>query len=360
MRDSAHALQEQVRQAQRDGRVLQIRGGGSKAFYGHPLSGERLSLSAHRGILSYQPGELVITARAGTPLREIDEALAARGQMLACEPPHFGPATLGGAIAAGLSGPGRAYAGGIADQVLGCTLLNGRGEILRFGGKVMKNVAGYDVSRLMVGAQGCLGVILEATLRVMPRPAAERSFRFQVERGRASAFLNTLAAQGFPLSASCHDGHQLSVRFSAGEREIAGLDSALRRQFDFFAAEEEPLLSFWEDLREQRMPFFTRGEGDLWRLSLPPAAPDPELPGDLVVEWNGALRWLRTRKEPREVFEKVAALGGSATLFRAADDKPREQRFQPLPPPLLAWHHQLKQAFDPARILNPGRLYREL
>ena len=358
-RDSTHILQEQVRQAKLEQQALVVRGGGTKSFYGYPVEGERLKLKAHAGILDYSPTELVLTARAGTPLAEVDAALARHGQMLGCEPPHFGQATFGGMIASGLAGPRRPVGGGVADQILGCRLLNGQGEILRFGGRVMKNVAGYDISRLMAGSLGCLGVILDATVRVRPRPAAECSVRFDLEAARIAPFVNNLARLGYPVSASCHDGRALAVRFSAGTEEIAGLEPSLRRHFAFIGFEEERRADFWQRLREQQLDFF-RGEGNLWRLSLPPAAPDPGLPGESLVEWNGALRWLRTEAAGEDVFAAAAALNGSATLFRTARPERAKSIFQPLSAPLLQWHRGLKQAFDPAGIFNPGRMYREI
>ena len=359
-RDSLHILQDQLRQADREGRALRVCGGGSKAFYGFPTEGDKLSTLSHSGIVSYQPEELVLTARAGTPLAAVEAALAEQGQMLGCEPPHFGKATFGGMIAAGLAGPRRPLGGSVADSVLGCRILNGRGEVLRFGGKVMKNVAGYDLSRLMAGSLGCLGVILEATVKVQPRPRAERTFRFDLGSERVAQFINNLTAMGCPVSASCHDGAGLAVRFSAGEREIAGLEAALRHRFGFLDFEEELLANFWVELREQRSEFFSPGKGNLWRLSLPPGAPAPELEGEVLVEWNGALRWLRSDCPPRQVFERTASLQGSAALFRCRKSGAVESLFQPLPPPLMNWHRQLKNAFDPTGILNAGRMYREL
>ena len=356
--DSSHILQQQVQQACRERTPLHIRGNGSKSFYGYPVEGERLKTRVHHGIVDYQPTELVLTARAGTALQDIDAALSRHGQMLGCEPPHFGKGSFGGMIASGLAGPRRPFAGGVADQILGCKILNGRGEILQFGGRVMKNVAGYDISRLMVGSLGCLGVILEATVKVMPRPKSERTFRFELSQDKTAQFINTLRGLGFPVSASCHDGQHLVVRFSAGREEADALPAALQQRFAFVGFAEESRKNFWHELREQSLDFFTK-PGDLWRISLPPASPALELSGACLTEWNGALRWLYSEQDAGQVFEQAAQANGSANLYRSHRPQQAASIFQPLPEALMHWHRQLKTAFDPVGILNPGKLYRE-
>ena len=356
MADNASALQEQVQASYSARQPLCIRGSGSKDFYGAPVTGPILPTATHSGIVSYEPAELVLTARAGTSLTEIEAALAEHGQMLGCEPPHFGThATFGGMIAAGLSGPRRPYAGSIADAVLGCRILNGRGEMLRFGGKVMKNVAGFDISRLLAGSLGCLAVILEATVKLLPRPRAECTCRFQISADQATAFANRLTGSGYPVSATTHDGQMLAVRFSAGAAEISKLPDRLRREFDGVGPAEEADANYWLMMREQQLAFFKAG-APLWRVSLAPAA-RLDLPGVEFREWNGALRWIRTEAMPGDVFGRVERLSGSATLFRSASPAVATDRFQPLSPALRHWHRQLKQAFDPAAILNPGRMY---
>ena len=359
MTDYGQILQQQVRAAHADRQPLCIQGGGSKKFYGHPVTGTLLDTSTYSGIISYEPTELVLTARAGTPLMEIENVLAEHGQMLGCQAPHFGPnATFGGMIAAGLSGPRRPYAGSVSDLILGCRILNGKGEILKFGGKVMKNVAGYDISRLLTGSLGCLAVILEATIKLLPRPGVERSYRFTITPDRATAFVNKLTAMGFPVSATCHDRQHLVVRFSAGAGEIGSLAERLRQQFDYIEHAEETDADYWLTVREQQHEFF-RNTRALWRLSLAPAVKH-NLPGVEFVEWNGALRWLKTDTAPATVFDRLARLNGAASLFRSEAAVSAEPRFQPLAPPLKHWHRQLKQAFDPAGILNTGRMYQDL
>lgn len=342
-------LRERIRDAAARGAPLRLRGGGSKDFYGGAPRGELLDTRELAGIVEYEPTELVITARCGTPLADLESALAERGQMLAFEPPHFGPgATLGGCVAAGLSGPRRAQAGAVRDFVLGARLLDGRGEALAFGGKVMKNVAGYDVSRLLAGSLGTLGLILEASLKVLPRPPAERTLRLELAQAGAIEQLNRWAGQPLPVSASVWRGGELFVRLSGAE---AALKAAAQR------IGGEPLGNggaLWRAIREQTDAAFA-GEAPLWRLSVPSAAAPLELPGEPLIEWGGALRWLRTAAEPATVRAAAEAAGGHATLFRGGDKSAGV--FAPLAPGLARLHRELKAAFDPAGIFNPGRLY---
>lgn len=362
MQDSAHILQESVRQACADKRTLAICGGRSKAFYGRPLAGDRLDTTIHQGITEYIPAELVLTARAGTPLQDIEQALAANGQMLACEPPAFnGDATFGGMLAAGLSGPSRPFRAAVQDTVLGCVILNGEGEQLRFGGKVMKNVAGYDLSRLMVGSLGCLGIILEATVKVVPKSASEKTIAFMIERANATALINNLRREGLPVTASAYEGEQLLVRFSAGVQEIAVLDKHLETGYRFVDWQVFQDESYWQQLRDQQLPFF-KTEKDIWRLSTPCQAELSALvaPGDgLLTEWGGALHWLTTEQNPDSIFDFMAGLDGHATLFRQGDTSRASRIFQPLPDIQLQWHRNLKKAFDPEGIFNPGHMYSE-
>jgi len=320
---------------------LCIRGGGSKAFYGRACVGEALDVSGHRGIVAYEPSELVVTARAGTPLAEIETLLAQHNQMLPFEPPHFGPgATLGGMVAAGLSGPRRPWGGSVRDAVLGVKLLNGRGEVLRLGGQVMKNVAGYDVSRLMVGALGTLGVLLEVTLKVLPRPACERTLVFD-DVGRKSRM-------AMPVSATLQVDGRLYLRLSASLRCIEMAAEQIG------GADADP--SIWTAVREHTLPFF-QSDLPLWRISLPAAAPALNLPGSELIEWNGALRWLSTDLSANTLRQRVAALGGHATQFR---NPGKGEVFQPLPSAMLTLHRRIKHALDPHGLFNPGRLYEGL
>ena len=343
---------ERIRAAAARGEPLCIEGGGSKSFYGGARQGARLDTRAYRGIVDYEPTELVVTARAGTPLAEIERTLAERNQMLAFEPPHFGPdATLGGTIACGFSGPRRAAAGAARDFVLGVRILDGRGEDLAFGGRVMKNVAGYDVSRLMVGALGTLGVLLEVSLKVLPVPAHETTLRFELDQETAIRRMNEWAARPLGISATWHEGNLLTVRLS-GTRP--GVEACARQLGGEVVSDAE---RFWRDVREQRAAFFA-SDGPLWRLSVKPTTPPLPFDAPQALEWNGALRWVRTAADPASVREIARAAGGHATCFRGASDA--TSVFHPLPEPLARLHARLKQTFDPARILNRGRLHPDL
>lgn len=348
--DQSLELQGAVLATREQRRSLTITGHGSKAFYGRSVVGDQLSLAGHRGVVNYEPTELVISARAGTPLEEIEGLLTRHGQMLAFEPPRFnGAGTLGGAIASGLSGPRRPYTGSARDFVLGTRLINGRGEILRFGGEVMKNVAGFDVSRLMAGSLGTLGVLLEISLKVLPLPETERTLVFDCNRTTAIEWMNTWAGQALPLSAAAHFDGQLWVRLSGN---AAGVSAGCKRLGGSTGED-----GFWQALRNQTLNFFT-GDIALWRLSLPPATPPHELPGDCLIDWGGAQRWLRSAADADQIRAVAAAVGGHATLFRGATND--TEVFHPLQPALMAMQQRLKQSFDPDGLFNPGRLYRDL
>ena len=339
-------LQDQVCDAARRKVALRLRGGGSKDFYGNAPRGELLDTRAYAGIAAYEPSELVITARCGTPLAEIEQTLEASGQCLPFEPPHFGAATFGGCVAAGLSGPRRASAGALRDFVLGVKLIDGRGQLLQFGGQVMKNVAGYDVSRLAAGSLGTLGLIAEASLKVLPRPPMELTLRLESDEAGALEAMNRWAGEPLPLSATAwHDG-ALHVRLSGSDVAVQGAAQRIGGvEVDYR----------WDAIREQTHPFFA-GEGTLWRLAVPSIAPPLALGGRQLIEWGGALRWVRG--DPPQIRDAAKRVGGHATLFRGADKS--AGAFAPLAPVLLRLHRRLKEAFDPAGIFNPGRLYPEL
>ena len=338
---------ERIRAASAD-RPLCLRGGGSKDFYGQAPRGEVLDTREYRGIVAYEPTELYVTARCGTPLAEIEATLAAQGQMLPCEPPQFGAATLGGCVAAGLSGPRRAAAGAVRDFMLGVRVLDGDGRLLTFGGQVMKNVAGYDVSRLFAGSLGTLGVIAEATLKVLPRPVAETTLRLEMGQAEALAAMNRWAGQPLPISATCwHDG-LCTVRLSGARAAVGAAREKLGGETVDTADD------YWRELREHRHRFFS-GAAPLWRLSLPSVAAAVEIGGTQLIEWGGAQRWLATNADAATLRETAARLGGHATLFRGGDKSVGV--FQPLPAPLRALHERLKQSFDARRALNPDRLY---
>ena len=334
---------------------LRLKGGGSKDFYGGALVGAVLQTGGHSGIVSYEPTELVVTARCGTPLAEVESALAARRQFLACEPPGFGRATIGGAVAAGLSGPRRASAGSLRDFVLGVKIMDGEGRVLKFGGEVIKNVAGFDVSRLMTGSLGTLGLILEVSLKVMPLPVGDASLRFEMPQDKALEAMNRWAGQPLPLVASSWQDGVLTLRLSGAQAAVASACKKLGGEplADPMAA------AFWTGLREQSVAFFA-DDMPLWRLSLPSVAPPLELTGEQLVEWGGAQRWLRADADAAQLREAAARVGGHATLFRGGHVEQRAGGvFAPLPPALMEVHRRLKQSFDPYGVFNPGRMYPE-
>ncbi|OIP08371.1 MAG: glycolate oxidase subunit GlcE [Betaproteobacteria bacterium CG2_30_68_42] len=344
-------FRETIRAAASQKRALRIRGGGTKDFYGGPLRGEILDTRDHAGVVSYEPTELVVTARCGTRLDELERMLAERGQRLAFEPPHFGEtATLGGCVAAGLSGPRRMAAGALRDFVLGAKIIDGRGDSLSFGGQVMKNVAGYDVARLMAGSLGTLGVIVEVSLKVLPMPASEATLRFEMTQEDAIGTMNRWAGRPLPISATCWHAGQLMVRLSGA---AAGVAAAQR---DLGGETVEEGARFWCELREQRHRFF-EGPAPLWRLALPPATAPVPLAGEPLIEWGGGERWLRS-EAPAEVLREAArAAGGHACLFRAPFET--AEPFQPLAQALARIHRSLKAAFDPNGVFNRGRMYPE-
>jgi glycolate oxidase FAD binding subunit len=352
MSDLTEKFVERVRTASSS---LCIRGAGSKDFYGNAPTGEVLDTREHAGIVAYEPTELFITARCGTPLAEIEATLAERGQYLPFEPPRFGAdSTIGGVVAAGLSGPRRASAGALRDYVLGVKLLDGAARELMFGGQVMKNVAGYDVSRLIAGSLGTLGLILDVSLKVLPRPAAESTLRFEMTQAAALDQLNRWAGQPLPIVASAWQAGVLTLRLAGAHAAVEAAEKRLGGQ-KVGAGET----AFWDALRDQRLPFFS-GAAPLWRLSLPSVAPLLELPGETLIEWGGAQRWLRSDAPDATIRVAAASVGGSATFYRAAPElKAAAGTFAPLPAPLLDLHRRLKTTFDPRGIFNPGRLYKE-
>lgn len=371
--DMTALMATRVRQAAQTGTPLRIRGGGSKDFYGQDLRGDVLDMAAYAGIVSYEPSELVVTVRAGTPLAELEALLAGQGQCLPFEPPHFGPdATVGGMVASGLNGPARASSGAVRDFLLGVVLLNGQGECLTFGGQVMKNVAGYDVSRLMVGAMGTLGVLLEVSLKVLPIAPAEATLRCSLPQQKALDLLNRWGGQPLPLNASCwvHDDSagqdRLLVRLRGA---VAAVDSACPRMMaDVQAAGGQALVmenaqasAAWHACREQTLPFFAQApspDACLWRLSVPQTTPALDLPFAQLIEWHGGLRWMWAPASSAVLLRQVAEkAGGHATLFRRAVHTPADMPvFTPLSPVQTRIQRELKKQFDPAGVFNPGRL----
>lgn len=352
---------------------LRIRGGGSKDFYGEALQGELLDTTAYQGIVGYEPSELVVTVRAGTPLAELEAALAEKGQCLAFEPPRFGTlaGTCGGMVAAGLSGPARASVGGVRDYVLGVQLVNGRGEHLTFGGQVIKNVAGYDVSRLMVGAMGTLGLLTEISIKVLPVAPAEATLVFELDQARALAQLHRWGAQPLPLNASCWVRDDSAARapellFVRLRGAVAAVESACTKMLADVTGsrmDNAQAGSDWAACRDLKLPFFTAPANApealvLWRLSVPQTAPVLSLPWPQLVEWHGGQRWLWAPASATEQLRQAAtAAGGSASVFIASGCTGAKNCFSPLTPAIEQIHRRLKAEFDPAGILNPGRMY---
>jgi len=354
-------LIDQVSQAASRRTALQIRGGGTKIFYGEPARGEPLDVAGLSGVSCYEPTELVVTARAGTPLAELEAALEEGGQCLPFEPPRFAAGgTVGGMVAAGLSGPARASVGSVRDHVLGVTLLNGRGEVLHFGGQVAKNVAGYDVSRLMAGSLGILGVICEVSLKVLPMHRRTATVRFDCDESQALDRLTAWASQPLPLNASAWYGGQLHVRLAGA---AAAVDAACSK-LGGSPVEPDEAGALWLAMRDHTAGYFaideTQSEGGekLWRLAVPARTKPLQLPGRQLIEWHGAQRWWRTDAAASVVRGIAAQAGGHATLMRGT--RGSDAVFAPVGAALMRIHRALKQAFDPAGIFNPGRLYAEL
>lgn len=343
--------QQQIQDAYTSETPLCIQGGGSKVFYGRKIKAEILDVSANTGVISYEPTELVITVRAGTTISEINEVLARRNQILAFEPPCFATsATAGGMVACGLSGPRRPYVGAVRDFVLGLKCLNGKAEILNFGGQVMKNVAGYDVSRLMTGAMGTLGVLLEVSLKVLPKPEYELTLKGESDIKTAIKLMNKWAGQSIPISATSFQDDNIFIRLSGHKSAVIAAGS------QFSLSEYSDGENYWELLREQKNDYFSDYKY-LWRLSVPSITRKINLHGQWLIEWGGAQRWLKTSETIEQVRNAVSKVGGHATLFRGGDRK--GDIFQPLSAGIEQLHVALKNAFDPKRILNRGRLYKE-
>lgn len=349
--DIGDELRDAIRSALASRTQLAIEGGGSKHFYGRLPEGKALTVGRHRGIIAHEPAELSVTVRSGTRLHELEAALAKHGQMLPFEPPRHSPAaTVGGAIATGLAGPRRMQAGSVRDALLGIGCISGEGRMLRFGGRVMKNVAGFDAFRLMAGAMGTLAVLLDATFRLLPCPEARTTTTFACSAGEAIARMRDWARLPLPVTGTAWLEGRLYARLEGNEAAVRAGHATLGG---------DPLTpdgSWWESVRDQQHPWFQK-PGLLWRLALPPATPPLPIVGDWLIEWGGGQRWLRTAMAPKFVRETCARAGGHATMFHTEDRA--GDVFHPLSPTVLAIHRRLKEAFDPRGILNPRRMYRE-
>ena len=367
--DTPHALIDQVRAAVAARTSLRIRGGDTKAFHGEPVSGQPLDTRAFSGIVAHEPSELVITVRAGTPLAEVEAALAEKGQHLPFDPPHFGAgSTIGGAVAAGLAGPARATAGGVRDYVLGAQFVNGRAEWLTFGGQVMKNVAGYDISRALAGSMGTLGVITHLSLKVLPVAPAEATLVFKMGQHDALEQLHRWGGQPLPLNASCwvkddtaaDRPELLFVRLRGAVAAVEAACERLAREAGGQRMDNAQSGPDWAACRDQTLPFFSAPSPDLclWRLSLPQTAPVLELPFAQLIEWQGAQRWLWAPALAATPIRAAAArMQGHATLFRAgADGAPGVRRFDAESPALQTITKRLREAFDPLGLFNQNKM----
>ena len=367
--DTPQTLIDQVRDATASGRPLRIAGGDTKAFYGEPVAGDTLSTRSWSGIVNHEPSELVVTVRAGTPLEALEAALADKGQCLPFEPPRFGAAsTIGGVIAAGLSGPARATAGGVRDYVLGAQFINGRGEWLSFGGQVMKNVAGYDISRALAGSMGTLGVITDVSLKVLPVAPAEATLVFRLGQHDALEQLHRWGGQPLPINASCWvkdatapDAPELLfLRLRGAVAAVEAASERLMQETGGVRMDNAQAGPDWAACRDQTLPFFTPSSAELclWRLSLPQTAPVIDLPYAQLIEWQGAQRWLwAPASAAMAIRSAAAAANGHATLFRAgADGAPGVTRFDRERSVITTITQRLRAELDPAGIFNPGRM----
>ncbi|HFD10984.1 MAG TPA: glycolate oxidase subunit GlcE [Crenotrichaceae bacterium] len=351
MTDLSSQFQQQIREAVENENPVNLVGGNSKSFYGREARGDSMHVAGNKGIIDYEPTELVVTVRNGTALHELESVLAEQGQMLGFEPPCYqNSATVGGAIAAGLSGSRRPFSGAVRDYVLGCKLINGYADILSFGGTAMKNVAGYDLSRLMVGSMGSLGLILETSLRVVPMHEMESTWCQEVKSDQVIGVMSAMLQKPLPISGLYYDGARLFYRLYGTADAIA--QSANTLGGEEYASHDQ----LWSDLNHQKSDFF-QDKTPLWRISVAPATEQLPLSGQCVLDWGGALRWLKTDEPAEQVFQTVADVGGHATLFR--EGKRDEIIFQPLPPDLMQIQQRLKQAFDPMSVFNLGRMYPE-
>jgi glycolate oxidase FAD binding subunit len=349
--DLTDKLRQTVAQAVEAQTPIKIIGGGSKAFYGREAVGQPLYINKHCGIINYHPSELVVTARAGTLLSELQHKLAEHGQMLAFEPPAFAEtATLGGTMACGFSGPRRPFTGSARDFMLGCKIINGKGDVLSFGGEVIKNVAGYDISRLMVGAMGTLGVLLDVSLKVLPMPSAEMTCCFELTSLAAIDRMTALAGRCLPVSGLSYDGRVLYIRLSGAEKAVKA--AAERIGGDAAKADDR----YWQLLNEHRHAFF-RTDRNVWRLCLPPATGPLNLDGEWYYDWGGGLRWLKSEEPAERVFSTAEQALGHAVLFKGKDRS--GDIFQPLTGKLKQLNNNIKRAFDPFGLFNPNRMYRD-
>ena len=351
--DNTNELLELVTQARDNKTPINIVGGNSKRFLGRITPAKELNTTGHTGVTSYEPTELVVTVRTGTSMADLNALLKENNQMLPFEPPVFNTGTIGGVLACGLSGPARAFAGAARDYVLGMQVINGKAELLRFGGQVMKNVAGYDASRLHVGAYGTLGVLLETSMKVLPLPEYEMTLQQELQAVNDNTGLIKLMRQSLPISAAAIVGSTQYVRLSGSESAVkAAARTCGGEQLDNADV-------FWASLREQEHEFFN-DKRPLWRISVPEFAPALELEGEWLFDWAGAQRFLKTDAPAELIYKTAAAVAGHATCYSADTQNGDDPVFQPLLGVERTLHRRIRDSFDADRLFNPGRFHAEL
>lgn len=351
MADLSETLLEQVREAVEKGQPINVQGGGTKSFMGRSTDpgAQLIDVSGHSGIVNYQPVELVITVRAGTRLSEIEAALAENNQMLAFEPPHFGEgSTIGGTLAANQSGPGRPWWGSVRDHLLGVRLISSKAEHLRFGGQVMKNVAGYDMSRLQAGAMGGFGLITEMSFKVLPRPASQITLAYDCDQADAISLMNQRAIESKPLSAATWLDGRLYLRLSGAQSAV----EATRKAWGGEIVETGE--NFWRSLQDQKLSLF-ESEDPLWRFSINPTAKAFDLDLPAIIDWGGAQRWYSGQQSFDEMVSIAESAGGQVSLYRGGDRNTEVNH--PVAAPLQNLQQRVKASIDPVGLFNPGRVY---
>lgn len=356
--------QEIIRNTIQSKGLIRITGSGTKDWFGAELKGDPLSTKGYQGIINYQPDELVITVKSGTSLKEVELALEEKNQQFAFEPPYFGEsATIGGMVCSGLAGPGRVSAGSLRDFVLGAKIMDGQGQIMNFGGTVMKNVAGYDVSRLMPASLGTLALLLDVSIKVLPKPAATATLTAQINQAEAIHLMNLLASQPWPLSASAWQGEQmgqLHIRLNGAKAAVASAIHHFGNQYGMKPLNQTEAEQYWKDLKEQQLPWFKNSaETPLWRFAVAPTSKPLSLSGETLIEWHGGQRWWKGSIEPSTAKRIAQTAQGHASLFRASDKTSAmlsSLKDHPLTRPLVSIQDQLSKAFDPHGVFATGRL----
>jgi len=356
-------FKNQILEASGEKKVLRLMGSGSKDWYGNHLTGTPLSTKEYQGIINYQPDELVITVKSGTPLKEVEEVLSQKNQQFAFEPPHFEGSTIGGMICSGLAGPGRAAAGGLRDFVLGANIMDGQGQIMKFGGTVMKNVAGYDVSRLLPGSLGTLALLLDVSIKVLPKSAASATLQVDIAQADAITLVNRLASQPWPINASCWIGEtmgSLHLRLNGAKAAVQSALMAFQEKYQMKLVDHDQAEHFWISIRDQQHPWFLKNSAQpLWRLAVAPTSPPLQLAGETLIEWHVGQRWWSGNINPQEIKSLARSNGGHANIFRASEktsDMLSSLKDNPLTIALAPIEERLRKSFDPHGVFATGRL----